>query len=82
MDSSIVAAILALLGSLVGTFGGIWSSNSLTRYRLKKLEEKVDKHNQVIDRTYKLELRTSVIDEEIKSVNHRISELENSERKF
>lgn len=81
MDSSIVAAILALLGSLVGTFGGIWSSNSLTRYRLKKLEEKVDKHNQVIDRTYKLELRTSVIDEEIKSVNHRISELENSERK-
>ena len=81
MDSTITSAVLALLGSLVGTFGGIWATNSLTQYRLKKLEEKVDKHNQVIDRTYKLELRTSVIDEEIKSVNHRISELENSERK-
>lgn len=76
MDTTVLSALLALIGSLVGTFGGIVTTNNLTRYRLKKLEEKVDKHNQVIDRTYKLEQRAAVLDEEIKVANHRIEKLE------
>ena len=76
MDSTVLSALLALIGSLAGTFGG----SRLTLYRLKKLEEKVDKHNQVhnqvIDRTYKLEQRAAVIDEEIKVANHRLNDLE------
>jgi len=72
MDSTVLSALLALIGSLAGTFGG----SRLMLYRLKKLEEKVDKHNQVIDRTYKLEQRAAVIDEEIKVANHRINDLE------
>lgn len=72
MDSTVLSALLALIGSLAGTFGG----SRLTLYRLKKLEEKVDKHNQVIDRTYKLEQRAAVIDEEIKVANRRINDLE------
>ena len=53
---------LALAGSIVTallSFLGVYVSNrksaALMEYRLKKLEEKVDKHNQVIERTYKLE---------------------------
>ena len=48
----------------------------LISYRLEQLEKKVDKHNEVIDRTYALEKRTAVTEEQIKVVNHRVSDLE------
>lgn len=76
MDSTIISAVLALLGSVVGTFGGILAGNKLTTYRISQLEKKVDKHNNLIERTYKLEQRAAVIDEEIKVANHRIDDLE------
>jgi hypothetical protein len=47
-------ALLPVIGSLVGTFAGIVTSARLTNYRLEKLEQKVDKHNNVIERTYRL----------------------------
>ena len=40
------------------------------------MEEKVDKHNNVIDRTYKLEELTALQEEKIKVANHRIDDLE------
>ena len=76
MDSTIISAMLALIGSLVGTFGGIMAGNKLTEYRLKELEKKVDKHNNLIERMYKVEQKQAVTDEEIKVANHRISDLE------
>lgn len=48
-------AIVSLVGTLVGSLGGILVSNRLTTYRIGQLEEKVNKHNQVVERTYKLE---------------------------
>lgn len=76
MDSTIISAILALIGSLVGTFAGIVTSSKLTEYRIKELEKKQDKHNQVIERTYKLEERVELIEERQKVANHRITDLE------
>lgn len=52
--------------------------DNLQAYRIEKLEEKVDKHNQVIDRTYKLEREYSLLDEKIKVANHRIDDLEHT----
>ena len=52
------------------------STRNLIEYRLRKLEEKVDKHNNVIDRTYKLEELTALQEEKIKVANHRIDDLE------
>ena len=49
-------------------------------YRLSQLEKKVDLHNNVIERTYKLEDRADVIDERIKVANHRIEDLEERTR--
>ena len=40
MDSTVISAILALVGSVAGTFGGIMAGNKLTEYRLKELEKK------------------------------------------
>lgn len=76
MDSTIISAILALIGSLVGTFAGIITSSKLTEYRIKELEKKQDKHNAVIERTYKLEERMELVEERQKVANHRISDLE------
>jgi len=50
MSSEIIVAIIAFLGTLAGTFGGILASSKLTNFRLQKLEEKVDKHNSVISK--------------------------------
>lgn len=48
--------------------------------RLKTLSDRVDKHNQVVERTYKLEELTAVQEEQIKVANHRIEDLEKSNR--
>lgn len=76
MSTEVIVALITLAGSLVGTFSGIVVSSKLVNYRIEQLEKKVDKHNQVIDRVYKLEQRDAVHDEEIKVANRRIEDLE------
>lgn len=65
MTEAIIVAILSLIGTLGGTFGGILTANKLTNYRIEQLEKKVEKHNQVIDRVYNLEKAEAVIEEEL-----------------
>ena len=55
VSDTVVAAILSLMGSLGGTFGGILVSNRLTNYRLEQLEKKVQAHNNLVERTYRIE---------------------------
>lgn len=76
MDSTIIVALVSLCGTLVGSGLGIVASSKLTNYRIEQLEKKVDKHNTVIERTYALEKATTVTSEQIKVINHRISDLE------
>ena len=68
MSETIIVAIIALIGTLAGSFGGRIASNKLVIYRIQKLEEKVEKHNSVIERVYKLEKHDAVVDEEIKNL--------------
>lgn len=49
---------------------------SLIEYKLDVLTKRVEQHNNLIDRTYKLEELTSLQDEKIKVANHRIEDLE------
>lgn len=65
MTGTVIVAILSLIGTLVGTFGGIITANKLTTYRIEQLEKKVEKHNQVVERVYILEKQEAVIEEEI-----------------
>ena len=80
MPTDIVVALIAASGGLLGTFAGIMVNSRLMNYRIEQLEKKVDKHNQVVDRVYKLEKRDAVIEEEIKVINHRIDDLEKSQK--
>ncbi len=76
MSETIIVSLISLLGTLGGTLGGILVSNKLTTYRIEQLEKKVETHNKVIDRVYELEKRDEVEKEELKVVNHRLSDLE------
>lgn len=69
MTPEVMVAIFAFGGTFVGTVGGIVASSKLTNFRLKQLEKKVDQHNTVIERTYKLE-------EQVKAVCGRVNGLE------
>ena len=72
----IVVALIGLAGSALGSILGVLASAKLTSYRLEQLEKKVEVHNKVIDRVYKLEERTELQEEKIKVANHRIGDLE------
>lgn len=76
MNDVVIVAIISLIGTLGGTFGGILTSSKLTNYRIEQLEKKVEKHNNVVERVYSLEKHEAVIEEEIKVINHRIEDLE------
>lgn len=55
MDSSVIVAILALVGTLIGSLAGILTANKMTNYRINELEQKVEKHNAVVERVALLE---------------------------
>ena len=65
MDNTILEVLLTLAGSAIGTLGGILASQKLINYRIEQLEKKVDKHNNVIERVYKLEKHEAVTNEKI-----------------
>ena len=68
--------MLALVGTLGGTFGGILTANKLTNYRIEQLEKKVAEHNNLVTRLYAVEKNEAIMEEEIKVANHRIDDLE------
>ena len=69
MNAEIITALIALAGTSLGTFGGIYASARLTSYRIEQLEKKVDRHNNFAE-------KIPVIEEQIKVANHRIDDLE------
>ena len=76
MNEAVFLAVLSLIGTMLGTFGGILTSSKLSNYRIEQLEKKVDKHNNIIERVYRLEDNDALIEEKIKVANHRIDDLE------
>lgn len=68
IDSTVIVGLFSLVASVLGTFGGILVSSKLTNYRLEQLENKVQKHNNLIERMVKVE-------DSVKSAHHRIDEL-------
>lgn len=51
-------------------------SQDIVNLKIDTLSDRVEKHNNVIERTYALESETKVITEQIKVANHRIDDLE------
>lgn len=68
MNETIIVALLSLVGTLLGTLGGILTANKLSNYRIEQLEKKVQAHNNLIDRTYRLEGAVSEMQHDIKDL--------------
>lgn len=66
--TTLAVAGMSLIGTLAGTFGGILVSNKLTTYRIEQLEKKVAAHNNVVERTYKLEGRMQEAEHDIRDL--------------
>ena len=81
----IITGILALFGSLAGTFGGIMTSSRLTGYRIEQLEKKVDtyveSHNGIMSRVIMLEDNDKLFEEKLRVANHRINDLEEEDKR-
>lgn len=68
MDSTIIVAIVSLIGTLSGSIIAGMVSNNKTLYRIEQLERKVEQHNKVVE-------RMAVAENTIKSHQHQIDEL-------
>jgi hypothetical protein len=67
--SDIIVALIALFGTMLGTFGGILTSSKLTNYRIQQLENKVEKHNNFAE-------KIPVMQNDIEDCKSRIKHLE------
>ena len=76
MDNTIIVALIGLAGSGLGAFGGVMASARLTQYRLQMLEEKVNKHNNLIERMYECEKNIDIHTAHLDTIDHRLDELE------
>lgn len=68
MSEAIIVALLGFAGTLLGSLFGVLTAQKLTQYRLAQLEEKVNKHNNLIERTYKLEGQMEECQHDIKEL--------------
>ena len=78
MSETVLVAILSLIGTLCGSLFGILAANKLINYRLSQLEKKVEKHNNLVERMYKLEEKELIIEEHLKNIDDEIEFLEHS----
>lgn len=79
--SAAVSAAATLVVCLINNAQQAKQTRNLLDYKLEELTRRVDKHNNVVERTYALEKRAEVQEEQIKVANHRIQDLEKMEDK-
>lgn len=77
--SACISAGVTLLVCMINNHGQQEKTRALLEYKLEELTKRVDKHNNVIERTYKLEKTMELHEEKIKVANHRIDDLEGKE---
>lgn len=74
--SSVITGIVAITTCLITQGMANRKTIALIEFRLGELQKQVEKHNSVIERTYKLEELTAIQEEKIKTVSKRVDDLE------
>ena len=83
MSDVIIVAVISLVGTLCGTFGGIMTSSRLTGYRIEQLEKKMEQFekklesrnetfNDVFERVLRLEDNDRRLEEKIDGLSKRL----------
>ena len=68
MTETMIVALLGFAGTLVGSLFGVLAAQKLTQYRLSQLEEKVSRHNNLVERTYVLEGQMTEVQHDIRDL--------------
>ena len=76
MSDAIIVAILSLTGTAIGSVVSVLTANRLTNYKIDELKKTVEKHNSLIDRTYRLEESVTLVNEKLDTLDHRVEALE------
>ena len=75
MMSEIIVALLAMIGTIIGSGLSIFANQKLTNYKIEELRKTVEKHNTLVERTYKLEEKAAIVDEKIKVIEAELKEV-------
>lgn len=76
MTETIISTIITAGMAFLGVYISNKKAAALMEYRLKQLEDKVNKHNNLVERMYAAEERISLHEEKMKVANHRLDDLE------
>lgn len=80
MESTVISALISggitLVVCLITNHASAEKTRALLEYKVDQLTKRMDKHNSVIERTYRLEELTTLQAEQIRVANHRIADLE------
>lgn len=76
MSEAVIVAVLGFLGTVIGSVIGVLTANRLVNYRLEQLEKKVDKHNNLVERTYHLEQDVELLKKDRDYIQEEIEHIE------
>ena len=67
----IIVAVITVIGVIISNYFSNNSTRKLILYRIDQLEYKVNKHNNLIDRVYKLEDRENIIETKVERLEKK-----------
>ena len=73
LDSTIIVALISMIGTIIGSMLGVMKSNDKTLYRIEQLEKKVEAHNNLVE-------RMAIVEQETKANEQRLQRLEMEEK--
>lgn len=68
--TAIIGGLCVAIPSIIATISSNKRSTALITYRVDQLEKKVEKHNSVVERTFKLEEDVKYLKEDVKELKH------------
>lgn len=73
MDTSVLVAIIALVGTVTGSISGIMIANRLSNYRIEQLEIKLDKY---ITNQDKLKEKVLVLEQTVIALTDKLEDMD------
>ena len=77
--AAIIVAVVQSRAQYNAVIAEMSKRDALQAQRIEQLEKKMDKHNQLIERTYKVEESVKLLEKDIKAADHRLKNLEKNQ---
>lgn len=77
MSEAILIALIGIVPSVLVAIVSIVSNNAIVKVKIEELEKHVNKHNQIVERTYTLERDLATYWSKYDEIRSRVDRLEN-----